>query len=156
MKLMVGDIVYLQRYEVSHLINEKHHYNRNIMQEIFETNQKLPQSTGSDGYIFDYSFQNVSNTTWLMAQDWILDYREYRKLSVPDLKLLTWGLKKNLDQAVNDFNAKPKEYRDKCYKEESIRFMNEHYKIHSLVIMEKFLQGEIQFLFPKNIIPYIN
>ena len=155
MKLRIGDTVYLQMYEVERLVNERLNFQAKIIDELFETLQPVTNLHQYSRYAFTHVFKSEANVAWLMEQDWIVDFTDYRGLSAADLRLIASNLQSILDREVADFNHKTMEYRDKHYKDESIRFSNSYHRLKSLGIMAKAADGEIQFLFPKEIIKYV-
>ena len=150
MKLKIGNNVYLQRYEVSHIMHELGSGipGGMILELMNDEKGFFFESTYTDGFRFEFVIMEPENAEWLMKQDWIVDYTKYAIMSLARLESIRKHLKIRLSAAIDDFNAKDEAYRGAHFYEQSARFNRISYKIASLGILISFRKGEIEFVFP--------
>ena len=150
MKLKVGESVYLQKYEVAHIVYDLNGFPRIILDEIFNNSDGgfFFMNGPADGFRFECVFRNSTSVKWLMEQDWIVDYDEYAEMSLSELEALVERLEAEHTAGANEFNAKDEAYREKHFKEESDRFHKAGYKICSLRYLISARKGEVTFVFP--------
>ena len=151
MKIKIGDKVYLQKYEVAFIMHNLNDFPDSIFRETFgEVNGKLFFMSGSvDCFQFKQVYKKPENVEWLMAQDWIVDYDEYSKMSLAELKTLYKRLRKKRSADIREFNAKDKDYRKAHFDEEDDKFNKLGHKIDSLEGIIDYRKGKVKFIFPK-------
>ena len=59
-----------------------------IIEEVFKDGKPFIMANPIDGQVFDCVFENPGTTEWLMEQDWIVDYDQYKNVPVVDLEAL--------------------------------------------------------------------
>lgn len=150
MKLRIGDRVYLQKYEVAHILHELNSFPAGIMQETFSNSESgfFFMNGPADGFRFECIYKKPNNVEWLMGQDWIVDYDEYARISLTELKALYERLKSEYSTGVSEFNAKDEAYREAHFEEESDKLNNFSHKIASLENLIEFREGKVKFVFP--------
>ncbi|MBR0461086.1 hypothetical protein IJI91_03875 [Candidatus Saccharibacteria bacterium] len=151
MKLKIGDKVYLQKYEVAHIIHELNGFPGGILDETFggdEGNSFFFMNGPTDGFRFECVYKEHENVKWLMEQDWIVDYDEYAEMSLAELRALQKRLKAERSADIDEFNAKDEVYRETHFDEQSDKFDKLGHKIASLGDLIRFRKGEIKFGFP--------
>ena len=151
MKLKIGDKVYLQKYEVAHIIHELNGFPGGILDETFggdEGNSFFFMNGPTDGFRFECVYKEHENVKWIMEQDWIVDYDEYAEMSLAELRTLQKRLKAERSADIDEFNAKDEVYRETHFDEQSDKFDKLGHKIASLGDLIRFRKGEIKFGFP--------
>ena len=151
MKLKIGDKVYLQKYEVAHIIHELNGFPGGILDETFggdEGNSFFFMNGPTDRFRFECVYKEHENVKWLMEQDWIVDYDEYAEMSLAELRALQKRLKAERSADIDEFNAKDEVYRETHFDEQSDKFDKLGHKIASLGDLIRFRKGEIKFGFP--------
>jgi len=150
MKLKIGDRVYLQKYEVAHIMHELNGFPGGILDETFGSDEDsfFFMNGPTDGFRFECIYKEPENVKWLMEQDWIVDYDEYAKMPLAELEALQERLKAERSANIDEFNTKDEAYREAHFDEESDRFDKLGYKIVSLGYLIKFRKGEVECVFP--------
>jgi len=149
MKLKIGNKVYLQKYEVAHILHELSSFPASIMQETFYGDNEFFFMNGlADAFQFECVYKEPENIKWLMEQDWIVDYDEYADMPLAELEALHERLKTEHSAGVDEFNAKDEAYRKAHFKEENDKFNKSRHKIASLGDIIGFCKGEVKFIFP--------
>lgn len=149
MKIKIGDKVYLQKYEVYHLLHDLNGFPSSILNETFGNEDRSFFMNGpTDGFWFECVYKKPENVRWLMKQDWIVDYDEYAEMSIAELEALQERLKAEGLAGVNEFNARDEAYRKAHIDEENDKFSKLGHKIASLWNLIVFLKGEVKFVFP--------
>lgn len=150
MKLKIGDRVYLQKYEVAHIMNDLNSFPCGILQETFgdEDSGFFFMNGPVDGFRFECVYKEPENVKWLMEQDWIVDYDEFAEMPLAELEALQERLKAERSAGIDEFNAKDEAYREAHFDEESDRFDKLGHKIVSLGYLIKFRKGEVEYVFP--------
>lgn len=151
MKIKDGQKVFLQKYEVTYIMHELNSVPAGIVEEIFKDDEPFIMSGPADGQVFDCVFQNPETTKWLMEQDWVVDYDQYKNVPVAELEALCRQLEKEYSSGANDFNAKDNAYREKHFNEQNEKFSNMRHKIASLYLMLEHLEKKANFVFPDEI-----
>ena len=149
MKIKIGQKVYLQKYDVSYIMHELNFVQAGIVDEIFKDGKPFIMNGAVDGYTFDCVFEDPSNVKWLMNQDWIVDYDQYKDKTPAEIIALYEELVKQGNIEAKEFNAKDPEYRKKHFLECRERLNNLEHKLNSLEAMAEHLNKKIKFAFPK-------
>jgi len=150
MKIRIGEKVYLQKYEVAHILHSLNGFPATVIDEIFGDGESnfFFMNSSADGFRFESVFKDPASVKWLMEQDWIVDYDEYSKMPLPELEVLTERLKAEHVAGIDEFNAKDETYREKHFEEESDKFHKASHKISSLNSLISARKGEVIFVFP--------
>ena len=150
MKLKIGDKVYLQKYEVAHIMHKLNRFPSGILDETFSGNEDglFIMNGPTDGFRFECIYKKPENVRWLMEQDWIVDYDEYVEMPLAELEALQERLKAERSADIDEFNTKDEAYRKAHFDEESNRFDKLRHKIVSLGYLIKFRKGEVECVFP--------
>ena len=150
MKLKIGDSVYLQKYEVAHIMHKLNGFPSGILDETFcgDEDSLFFMNGLTDGFRFEYIYKEPENVRWLMKQDWIVDYDEYAEMPLAELEALQEHLKAEHSADIDEFNTKDEAYREAHFDEESDRFDKLGHKIVSLGYLIKFRKGEVECVFP--------
>ena len=150
MKLKIGDKVYLQKYEVAHLMHSFNSFPGSVLHEVFSDGEDsfFFMSGPADDLRFESVFKNPASVKWLMKQEWIVDYDEYVEMSLTELEALQERLKAKHSADIDEFNAKDEAYREAHFDEESDKFDKLGHKIASLGDLIEFRKGKVKFVFP--------
>lgn len=150
MKLKIGDKVYLQKYEVAHIMHELNGFPGSILDETFggDEDSFFFINGPTDGFRFECVYKEHENVKWLMEQDWIVDYDEYAEMPLAELRAFQERLKAERSADIDEFNAKDEAYRETHFDEQSDKFDKLKHKIASLGDLIRFRKGEIIFGFP--------
>ena len=151
MKLKIGDRVYLQKYEVAHIMHKLNGFPCGILEETFNNDEDSSffiMNGPTDGFRFECVYKEPANVKWLMEQDWIVDYDEYAEMPLAELEALQERLKAECSADIDEFNAKDEAYREAHFSEESDKFDKLGHKIASLGYLIKFRKGEVKCVFP--------
>ncbi len=150
MKLKISDKVYLQKYEVAHIMHELNVFPSDFFDETFggDEDSFFFINSPTDGFSFECIYKEHENVKWLMGQDWIVDYDEYAEMPLAELEALQERLEAERSADIDEFNAKDEAYREAHFDEESDRFDKLGHKIASLGDLIRFRKGEIEFGFP--------
>lgn len=151
MKIKDGQKVFLQKYEVAYIMHNLNLVPAGIIEEIFKNDNPFIVASPADGQVFDCVFENLGTTEWLMEQDWIVDYDQYKDVPVADLEAMCKQLEDEYSSSIDDFNAKDDAYREKHFDEQSEKFGNMSHKISSLYLMLEHLGKKANFVFPDEI-----
>ncbi len=147
MKLKIGDKVYLQKYEVAYIWHELWCVPGGIFEETF-TDDVFIMNGPSDGLKFECVYRKPENIKWLMAQDWLIDYEEYAKMSLEELKAVHERLVVKYHADINNFNTKSRSYRETHFAEKNEELKILEHKITSIGGMIGHCKGELRFGFP--------
>lgn len=149
MKIKIGDKVYLQKYDVAHILHELSEFPGSVLDESFNGGDEMFFMSGpTDGYRFECLFEKPESVEWLTEQDWIVDYDEYAKMPVAELEELLERLEAELSSSIKEFNDKDESYRRRHYEEASDKFSKAQYKNSSLNDLIMFRKGKAKFTFP--------
>ena len=148
MKIKVGNKVYLQNYEADYIM-------RDVVGSPMSINQESSIESGTfftdgpvEGLRFGSIYKDPDNVSWIMAQDWIIDYEEYAKKSLQELEYLYECLKVECVSGIEEFNARDEVYRDLHYDEESEKFSRLSHKIASIGLLIGVHKGKTNFILP--------
>lgn len=144
MKVIVGDKVYLQKYDLVVMINEFSAVPGCIMVEAFSRACVISTNGGDDAASFGFCFDKPETVQFLKECDWILDFTEYSQKSFEELKALHDKCEENLDREVDDFNGSDVEYRKEHFDECSEKFDHMKLKLISLDLLMDCKNGKIQ------------
>lgn len=153
MKLKFGEKVYLQKQEISYILHEVDNVPRCIFNEIFYEDNIFFVFNASNAYNFRYAFEDQTSIEWLMAQDWIVDYEEYAKMSTTELETLCDELIEKRSAEIAEYNSCGEKYREKHYREACESFDQSAHKINSLQELIANRNGKIEFIFPEGYVP---
>ena len=150
MKVKVDENVYLQKYEVAHIMHDLSSFPATVMNEAFGDGEDsfFFMNGPADGFRFESVFKNPASVKWLMEQDWIVDYDEYSEMPLPELEALVERLKSEHDAGIDEFNARDEAYREKHFEEISDKFHKDSHKISSLDDLISARKGKVTFVFP--------
>ena len=150
MKVKVGENVYLQKYEVAHIMHDLNSVPATVMDEVFGDDESsfFFMNGPTDAFRFESVFKNPASVKWLMEQDWIVDYDKYSEMPLPELEVLVERLKAEHDAGIDEFNAKDEAYREKHFEEVSDKFHKASHKISSLDDLISARKGKVTFVFP--------
>lgn len=151
MKIKDGQKVFLQKYEVAYIMHELNLVPAGIIEEVFKDGKPFIMANPIDGQVFDCVFENPGTTEWLMEQDWIVDYDQYKNVPVVDLEALCKQLEDECFSGINDFNATDDAYRKEHFDEQYEKFSKMRHKISSLYLMIEHLEKKTNFVFPDEI-----
>ena len=107
--------------------------------------------SANGGYEFNIVIMRKENIEWLKAQDWIVDYTKYGRMTIPEVENAIRQAKEAIKAEVAGYNSRDRFYRDLHYDEMGRRIIQEKHRVKSLQVLVKFLNGEIDFVFPDEI-----
>ncbi len=151
MKLKIGDVVYLQKYEIAHIMHNLTRIPYDIIQETFNDDDDdfFCMDGPNDGFWFRCAYIYPKNIEWFMQQDWIIDYSWYAKMPLKELEAIRERLEVECATSIDKFNAKSKAYRKAHFEEKNDAFSKFEHKIASLGYLIDHLKGETTFTFPE-------
>ena len=94
-------------------------------------------------------FENSDNVKWLMDQDWIVDYNQYKGKTPAEIMDNCKKLVEQGNAEAEEFNAKNPEYREKHFLECRERLNNLEHELDSLEIMTEHINKKIEFVLPE-------
>ncbi len=150
MKLKIDDKVYLQKYEVAHIMHDLDSIPATVVDEITRGRSRrfFSMNDPTDAYRFGFAFKNPASVKWLMEQGWIVNYDEYFEMPLPELEALVERLKAEHGAGIDEFNAKDEAYREKHLEKVSNKFHKDSHKISSLDDLISARKGKVTFVFP--------
>lgn len=151
MKIKIGEKVYLQKYEVAHILHNLNSAPGVVLQEIFKDGKNgsfFFVSGPDDALRFDCVFQDPASIEWLMKQDWIVDYNEYADTPIAELEAFVECLRAEHNVDIDEFNAKDEAYRREHFAEKGSEFHKSDYIISSLEGLIDARKGKAVFVFP--------
>lgn len=150
MKLKIGDKIYLQKYEVSHILHDSNAFPSSILDETFDDGKckAFIMNGPADGFQFKCVYKEPTNVKWFMDQDWIVDYDEYAEMSLAELEALWEHLRVKRSTGIDEFNAKSEAYRKMHFSAASEKFDKLGHKIVSIGHLIRLRRGDIEFIFP--------
>ncbi|MBR5419359.1 hypothetical protein IK110_03875 [Candidatus Saccharibacteria bacterium] len=150
MKLIIGDKVYLQKYEIAHITHSLNGIPGSMLDELFgdDPDGIFYMNSPEDGYRFECVFKDPKNVEWLTEQDWIVDFDRFFKMELDELEDLQERLRVAYSTCVEEFNAKDDAYRKAHFQEKRDFFNKLWHKVNSLDALIGFRKGKIKFVFP--------
>ncbi len=88
MKLRIGNKVYLQKYDVVFITRELSSFPMSLFDEVFRDEAPFIMMNFEDGLRFACVFEDSKNVEWLMAQDYFVDFEQYKEMPASELKAL--------------------------------------------------------------------
>ena len=150
-KIKIGQKVYLQKYEVAFITHEVSLVPASFMNELFSGGRVFVMSSPEDGYTFGCVFEDSESVAWLMAQDWIVDYSQYKDKTPAEIREIGRKIANEGNNKVQEFNAKDYSYRREHFLEFREYLDNLEHKVSSIEIMADYLDNKIKFSFPDQI-----
>lgn len=111
MKVIVGNKVYLQKFDMAYMIHEFSAVPGCIMAEAFSSACMVSVNGGNDAVRFGFCFEEKEAVEFLKECDWILDFSEHVQKSAEELAALRDEISGNLAREVDSFNKASLEYR---------------------------------------------
>lgn len=108
-------------------------------------------SSPEDGFVFSCAFEDTENTAWLMEQDWIVDYDQYKNMPPVELRSICEKLAGEVNALTRDFNNKDTAYRDRHYDECKEKLNKMTHRLDSIEAIAEHLEGKLTFVFPEQI-----
>lgn len=149
MKIKIGQKVYLQKYDIAFIMHELSIVPASFMDELFKDKQPFIMSCSEDGYIFDCIFEDPGNVAWIMDQDWIIDYNQYKDTRPTELRNVCEETAEEVSISIRDFNSRDATYRSKYYNEFNEKISKTIHKLDSIEAMIEYLDGKLEFVFPE-------
>ena len=150
MKLRIGDKVYLQKYEVAHIMHDVDYFPTSILRETFGVacGGIFFMNSITDSFRFDCVFKEPENVKWLMDQDWIVNYDDYAEMPLEELEAFSKYLETKYFDEIDVFNAEDETYREAHFDEASDGFDKLEHKIASLKLIVGYRKGDVKLIFP--------
>ena len=148
-KIKIDQKVYLQKYDVAYIVHELNFIQASIIEEIFGSGKPFIMNGPVDGYAFKCVFENPENVRWLMEQDWIVDYNQYKDKSPEEMLSICEKVVEDGTAEVKEFNARDANYREEHFLEYKAKFDNLEHEVRSLEIMLDYLKNKVEFIFPE-------
>ena len=146
MKLKIGNKIYLEKCILEFILNNHSKVPSSITQEACRESV-FPVGDPANKRQFQ-AFEMPKNIRWLQEQEWIIDYDEYSKKPLPDLRKQLDDLKEQECAFLNKLEAEGKKHLLDEYSPE----LDEHTKIicrrNSILEIIQFREGKITLLFP--------
>ena len=165
MKIMINGTLYLQKYDVLHLIHDLKDLPRSFIYETFSTNptQAIVLCDRRDEFDFRCAYTIPESITWINSHKYICDYDEYIDLSVHELHRTYKSLRKSTEANLHDlydFSEELDKYYDPStnspeylqYKDyiekEQLKVKELRYKTYAIGSLIRYREGETNFNFP--------
>lgn len=149
MKIKVGREVYLQKYEVAYIMREISDVPASFTQELFADGQPFVMTGFEDSLKFACIFRKSKNVSWLMAQDWIVDYNAYKNVPYAALKSTRKKLIRSYRAETEAFDSREENFRRKNRSEYEERFSKMMHKEYSFELILKYFKKKIHFALPE-------
>lgn len=159
MKLKIGNVVFLQKYDVARLIGPcddcgPREMPRTLIDEIFcGGDEVFFMNGGPDGLRFDVKLTEPENVEWVMNQDYIPDFEKLENCSIEELEKMAAETEKRARAVADDFNNRDIEYRKEHIEEISEVCRKSASAQVGYNFMISYLSGVREFGFPKGYKP---
>ena len=147
MKIKIGDKVYLQKYEVLRFVRGDAEAPMSILYECCG-DDCLVVNGPKDSFDFDCCFTKPENVSWLMKQNYIVDYDEYINVDVDSLRKLMKRLMCEHNDLIDSCKCSNSEHTDEQRENLSRELQSYKWKMSSISIMIDLLEGKRTFTYP--------
>lgn len=142
------NVVYLQGYEAMYLVLRQPEVPESLLDELCNYTQSRTLAQTRDSYDFDCKIMRPSNVTWIMNQDWIVDFSQYNNMNSFELRRLITIIKQSFCEEISRFNAESKAFRDENYAATGILINRKRHQVSSMELFIEYLDGTVEFGFP--------
>lgn len=151
MKIKIGDKVYLQKYEVAHILHDLWSMPMCIVEETLGDDKSgcFVMKGPRDCYNFECVYEDPDSVKWLMEQEWIVDYDEYAEKSVKELQRAYEQMSKECFERRKSFMDMDYTYRMEHHDEMNEKQSQLIHKITSIEDLIVFREGFRRFKFPR-------
>ena len=149
MKIKIGREVYLQKYEVAYIMREVSDVPASFTQELLADGNPFVMTGFEDSLKFACVFKKSKNVSWLMAQDWILDYNSYKDAPYAALKSTRKKLIRSYRAETEAFDSREESFRRKKRPEHEEKISKMQHKEYSFELLLKFFKKKIYFALPE-------
>ena len=141
MKIKIGDNIFIQKKDFLRIV---HHYKYpQAMTEPYLVKGTLSINRGIINDMFIYEFSNKAVYEWIESQDWILDFDELNRLSIPDIQKLIEEKRSKIIEKV----------RSGKYLDNDKLLTEDNYKLSSLCDLIKYKKERMLYILPDGYIP---
>lgn len=156
MKLKQDGRVWLQRYDITFLAYELDSTPRSVISEIFSEQTFFIADANDERYQFEAFLEQPENVTWVMSQEWLVNYTNYADVPLEELEALLRRIRDRHSSEVEDFNSMSQDYRKQHYRDACEQFSKDSHRIASFEALIQAKKGEAKFLFPGETPPVIH
>lgn len=149
MKMKIDQKVYLQKYDIAFITHELSIIPAGLMNELFKDSRFFIMSDHEDGFVFDCVFEDAETVAWLMEQDWIVDYNQYKDIPPAEIKSICEKFAGEISVSAKNFNSRDEDYRSAHYDECKEELSKMTHKLDSIEAMVEYLEGKLNFVFPE-------
>lgn len=149
MKIRIGDKVYLQRYEVRHLLDIAEPIPASILYSSY-TIDYGGFAMNNGGLDFTCCYSDDESVNWLMNRKDIIDYDEYVNIPVNDLCKLMKRLICDRNELVETFRYHNEAYKAEHLAEYQHELKSYDWKRHSIGILIDAKEGKNTFTYPED------
>ena len=146
MKIKVGEKIFLQEYEISHILGLED-FPSKLFEEILNDSCNFLEGP-ANGLQFAYEFKEDESREWLSRQKWIIDYNKYAQKSISDLGNTCSALKLKRNKIIDDFHDETADEQKRSYKRLNRTIDQIDHMVTSIQYMIEEKKGEAIFTFP--------
>lgn len=146
MKLKIGNKVYLEKCILEFILNNHSKVPSSITQEACRESVFLVGDPANKRQF--QAFEMLKNIRWLQEQEWIIDYDEYSKKPLPDLRKQLDELKEQERAFLNKLGTEGKKHLLNEYSPELDKYAEVVCRRNSILEIIRFREGEIKLLLP--------
>lgn len=146
MKLEIDDKIYLEKCILEFILKNHSKVPLSITQEACLEGVFLVGDPANKRQF--QAFEMSKNIRWLQKQKWIIDYDEYSKKPLPDLRKQLDELKEQERAFLNKLETEDKEHLPNEYSPKWDEYAEVVCRRNSILEIIQFREGEIKLLFP--------
>ncbi|MBR0467497.1 hypothetical protein IJJ53_01110 [Candidatus Saccharibacteria bacterium] len=137
LKIKMGDNIFIQKKDFLRIVHQYEY--PEVLVKPYLVNGVLSINRGIVNEMFLYAFSDKVSCEWIESQDWILDFDELNRLSIPDLRKMIKEERNNIAKRIGS-----EKYRD------NERLLAEdNYKLSSLQDLLAYKENRKYFIFPE-------
>ena len=145
---ILGDVVWVQKYDIAFIMNDLRSMPVFIVDALFGSdNAFFTMNGGNDANAFSNSFTGQA-AEWLKQQPWLLDIDEWRTKSAHEIYEIWAEEEVGFKQSVESFYAHDQHWQSEHFNEADDIFSKQSHRLRSMNLMIKWLDKEIKFKIP--------
>ena len=148
MKKILGDVVWVQKYDIAFIMNDLRSMPICIVDALFGSdNAFFIMNGGNDANAFSNSFTGQA-AEWLKMQPWLLDIDEWRKKTAQEIYEILAQEEASFKRSVSSFYEHDQHWQSEHFNEADDIFSKQSHRLRSMNLMIKWLDKEIKFKIP--------
>lgn len=148
MKVKRGSVVYLQKYDAVFMLHELNSIPAGMLEHFFDNDEGYIFMNGfDDGLTFDIEIKDPNSADWIMKQDWIINFDDYRKRKAEEVESFMQDFIDYIEAKLEAFNE---DGPAKKNEEEIDNWLKrQQHKLMSLDLMVGYLIKKARFKVPR-------